>query len=345
MKKITISGVIGWDVTAKEIRDQIESAPNEEIELHVSSPGGSVWEALAIFNAIRSHTSKVRAVVDSIAASAAAYIVAAANEVEVFDNSIFMLHNPWSCACGDYQDFAKESEYLKSTRDITAKGFADKSNKPIDEIQEMMDEETWLFGKEIIDQGFADILMDTSQDDQDQNEVMTLARMRVKACFDTMQKDQKKLQEYQQLILNYVNQSDINQSQTQQNVADEPIKKEITKMNAEQLKREHPEVYSEIFEKGVNEERERVQAHLNFVKAGIAKDHAIQAIDEGKDFNKVEQSFYMTESAKKVDLDNRQSDNPDPDIATPKDDISQKDQHKDLMASIKKFSSVQMRGE
>jgi ATP-dependent protease ClpP protease subunit len=55
-KKIRIDGILGWDVNSSEIKQEFEKAANDEIELSVSSPGGSVWEAIGIFNAIRNQT-------------------------------------------------------------------------------------------------------------------------------------------------------------------------------------------------------------------------------------------------------------------------------------------------
>ncbi len=333
MKTIEISGVIGWDVYADDIRRQFNEAKNEEIDLRVSSPGGSVWEALGIFNAIREHTKTVTATISDIAASAAAYIVSAADNIKVFDNSVFMIHNPWSFALGDYRDFAKESEFLDDVAAITAKGFVQKTGKSLSKIRDLMDEETWLFGEKIVEEGFADtILPAETEDDTPENVMIAYAQTRVKNCFAQMQKDETKTAEYHQQIMNLI----------QQPKTIKPVIQEKKTMNLEEFKKDHLDLFNAIVSDATIKERKRVQAHLNFLKISCAKDHAIEAIEKGSVFDEVEMSFYQTESMKARDLEDRSDDNTADDTTPPppNDDISDDEKKKNLFNEAMKYSTV-----
>lgn len=334
MKTIEISGIIGWDVYADDIRRQFNEAKNEEIDLRVSSPGGSVWEAVGIFNAIREHTKPVTAIIMDIAASSAAYIINAADKIKVFDNSVFMIHNPWSIAIGDYRDFLKDSEWLEGHTEILSKGFSQKTGKSLSNIRELMDEETWLFGEKIVEEGFGDeVLKAETEDDTPENVLVAYAQTRVKNCFAQMQKDEKKVMEYHQQIMNSIP----IQQQTKK-----PVIQEKKTMNLEEFKKDHLDLFNAIVSDATTKERKRVQAHLNFLKISCAKDHAIEAIEKGSAFDEVEMSFYQTESMKARDLQNRADDNPLADTTPPKPngDISDEEKKKSLFDEAMKFSTI-----
>jgi ATP-dependent protease ClpP protease subunit len=104
--KLNIDGAIGVDVFAREVREQLAAAEGP-VEILVNSPGGSVTEGVAIYNAIRDYRragNQVTARVVGLAASMSSYIPLAADTVTVEDNAVFMIHEPSMIALGRKSD-------------------------------------------------------------------------------------------------------------------------------------------------------------------------------------------------------------------------------------------------
>jgi ATP-dependent protease ClpP protease subunit len=123
MKQIIFNGVVGVDVTADSLRKSFLDAGSEEIDLHVASPGGFVFDGLEIFNLIRDHNenkAKVNISLKGLAASMASYIALSVpvEQIKAEDNAILMIHNVWSLAVGDHRDLMKEAKEMVEESDI-----------------------------------------------------------------------------------------------------------------------------------------------------------------------------------------------------------------------------------
>lgn len=157
--EISVEGAIGqgWEdgVTAKDfIRDLKALGDLNQINLRIYSPGGSVMEGNAIFNALLAHPAKVTAQVD-FAASMATVIAMAADEIIIAENGFFMIHNPWSIAMGDSDDMRKTADLLDKIKTNIVAAYKRHAKLSDVEIGGMMDAETWLTADEAIDFGFA----------------------------------------------------------------------------------------------------------------------------------------------------------------------------------------------
>ena len=128
------------------------------IHLRINSPGGDVFAARAIEQALKEHPANIIAHIDGVAASAATYIALAANEVRMNDGAMFMIHNAWTWAAGDRNDLTKTATLLGKIDGTLAKTYADKTGKTVDEITKLMDAETWFTAQEALDYGFADLI-------------------------------------------------------------------------------------------------------------------------------------------------------------------------------------------
>jgi DNA-binding transcriptional MerR regulator len=91
-------------------------------------------------------------------------IALACDEVQVYDNAIFMIHNAQGFASGDHHEMIARSKHLKSMSNMLAQLYVKKTGKSEDEITTMMDETTYMFGQQIIDEGFADSLIETDEE-------------------------------------------------------------------------------------------------------------------------------------------------------------------------------------
>ena len=160
MKTFFMSGVIGWDVDSVELIDFLVEAKGEDVMIVINSPGGFVFDGFEIFNALADYTGNITIVMNAFTASIASYIAAVPNVKRICrDNTVWMHHNAWGCACGDYRELRKASNISESMSSIIARAYVKISKKKLKEIKDEMNEETWLFGKEIVDAGFADELI------------------------------------------------------------------------------------------------------------------------------------------------------------------------------------------
>ena len=160
---INISGEIGWDVTPDEIKKQLDAAKGKDIDVHIASPGGFVFDGIEIFNAIRDYKkqypkAQMMATIKGLAASMASYLAVnpAFDLITAEDNAVFMIHNAWGGAVGDYREMKKSAEVLEGISDLLGQAYSKKTGKNKSEIKKAMDEESWYFGNEILESGFVD---------------------------------------------------------------------------------------------------------------------------------------------------------------------------------------------
>lgn len=159
MSDLTIYGEIGWDATAASFHRALSDAPAGKVTVRLNSPGGSVFDGLAIGSLIRNH-GKVTAVVDGLAASAASIIFVAASRRVMAPGTMLMIHNPWSMVGGTSDDMRKEAEVLDTIAGEMAKLYADASGGKLSakDAEKLMDAETWLTPEQAVEIGLADAI-------------------------------------------------------------------------------------------------------------------------------------------------------------------------------------------
>ena len=163
MTVITLDGVVGWDIDAKEFADTLNSLSGD-IVFDTNSGGGYITDGVSILNLIRNYDRGTTTARVSYAASMMTQIALACDKVEVYDNAIFMIHNAQGVAFGDHREQRKQADIQERMSNMLAKLYVKKSGKTLLEIQEMMDNDTYLFGEEIVESGFADSVIVTEKD-------------------------------------------------------------------------------------------------------------------------------------------------------------------------------------
>lgn len=133
---------------------------NATINLRVNSPGGSVFAARAMEQALRAHKGKVVVHIDGLAASAATFIAMAGDEVIMAKGAMFMIHKAWTGMWGNAEDLRKEAELLDKIDGTLADTYAEKTGKEVSAISEWMAAETWFTAQEALDAGFATSIAD-----------------------------------------------------------------------------------------------------------------------------------------------------------------------------------------
>ncbi|AEL98167.1 head maturation protease [Mycobacterium phage BigNuz] len=151
-----------WGVDARTFRNELKALPDsvDTIELHINSPGGDVYEAIAIMNSLRQHEARVVTTVDGYAASSAGFIaVGASDELIVAENAEIMAHLPWALVVGDANDMRKMADDLDRIGRNIASIFAARAGGTVEEWMDVLTAETWWSAQEAVDAGIADTVL------------------------------------------------------------------------------------------------------------------------------------------------------------------------------------------
>ncbi|HFT1199731.1 TPA: ClpP-like prohead protease/major capsid protein fusion protein, partial [Escherichia coli] len=146
-----------WGVTAKQFISDLNALGDiTHINLHINSPGGDVFEGIAIFNALKTHGASITVYVDGVAASMASVIAMVGNPVIMPENTFMMIHKPFGFTGGDAEDMRTYADLLDKVEVVLLPAYAQKTGKTTDEIAAMLADETWMSGAECLAHGFAD---------------------------------------------------------------------------------------------------------------------------------------------------------------------------------------------
>lgn len=143
-------------VSAEALVPEIRAVKGGTVRLRINSPGGDVFAAQAICQAIRETGAKVIAHIDGYAASAATVIATAADEVEIAAGGFYMIHNAWTWAMGNANDLTATAGLLSKIDGSLAAQYAKKSGMAVDDVRAAMDAETWYTAEEAVAAGLVD---------------------------------------------------------------------------------------------------------------------------------------------------------------------------------------------
>ncbi|WP_432702683.1 head maturation protease, ClpP-related [Lysinibacillus sphaericus] len=135
------------------------------INLYINSPGGSVFEGLAIGNMLKRHKARVIAHVDALAASIASVIAMFADEVRMASNSLMMIHNAWTWASGNAEQLRKAADDIERINESVIQSYLDKAGDKLnnDTLKSLLDSETWLSAEEAFNYGLCDAIDDFNE--------------------------------------------------------------------------------------------------------------------------------------------------------------------------------------
>lgn len=332
MYELLIDKVIGADewrawfdeeteFSSDDARKALAAFPSGETEMRITidSPGGDVFEGITIFNIIRDFARnnpnvEITTYIQGMAASMASVIALAAwsvnprNAVIVEDNSIFMIHDAWGIVVGNANDMREGAEWFSKVDDMLRAVYVRRSGKSDDEIKAMMDAESWLWGNEIIEEGFADAIMDSTkgagvQKDlanglvnsvpNDKNERLVSAKAAFTKSQELMRSVSAKRKENgggksfraAAMALGIAggllpkNEADFS--------AENKKGDSSMKITVDELKKDNPEIYAQIVQDGENagvaKEQARVSRLLALGEKSGAKDFALECIKNGSD--------------------------------------------------------------
>jgi ATP-dependent Clp endopeptidase proteolytic subunit ClpP len=156
--EIVIYDEIGaFGIPAKTFLDELKAVGAvAELTVRINSPGGSVFDGVAIYDALKRHDAAITVWIDGIAASIASMIAMAGDEIVMPENAMFMLHDPSGLVMGTAADMRAMAEALDRMKAGMVAAYRDKSGRDDAKIEALMRDETWLSAQEALELGLAD---------------------------------------------------------------------------------------------------------------------------------------------------------------------------------------------
>lgn len=161
--EIVIYDSIGADwfgngITAKTFSDELKALDKSvnEIEVRINSPGGDVFDGIAIYNRLKQHSAKKTVYIDGLAASIASIIALAGDEIIMGEGALYMVHLPWTFAMGNRNDLENVVNRLTDIEEQMVSIYQKRSGLSRSEIKAMLEKETWMDADQAMENKFVD---------------------------------------------------------------------------------------------------------------------------------------------------------------------------------------------
>lgn len=255
----------------KDVQSVLQNANGEDIEIHINSGGGSVFDGYEIYNAIAEHKGNVTIKIVGLAASAASFISQAPNaKCYMSPLAEMMIHNASGSAEGQHVVMDSTSQKLQVTDATIAKAYTLKSGKTDSEIRSLMEAETWLTSEQAKDLGLIDgILFEAKTEPKQSHKLYNALNLDDEVILSDLEKC-KTMDELKNRITANLDKMFKTANNTQPTVVNTVVDNNFKESNAmeiktiEDLKNEYPELVKEVensaAENARNEERSRLKA-------------------------------------------------------------------------------------
>lgn len=162
--EISDTSWFGDEVTPAQFQKDLAALGDiSALDVYINSPGGDIFAGFSIYNILQRHKAGKTVHIDGLAASAASVIAMAGDIIKMPENATLMIHNAWTYTGGGVEDLRKTADELERLNGQIADIYAARTGKDKDEIAAMMSAETWMSGKEAMEAGFADELIENKK--------------------------------------------------------------------------------------------------------------------------------------------------------------------------------------
>lgn len=147
--------------SAQSFKQELDDLGDIDIlNIYINSPGGDVFEGIAITNMLLRHKAHKKVYIDGLAASIASVIAMAGDEIHMPQNSMLMIHNAWTYTCGNSNDLRELADNLDKINDSIRKTYLKKAGSKLDEetLKSLLDKESWLTAQECFTYGLCDFI-------------------------------------------------------------------------------------------------------------------------------------------------------------------------------------------
>lgn len=155
------------DISAISFRQILSNLGSiKELNLHINSPGGDVFQGIAIYNMLKQCKAKINVYIDGLAASIASVIAMSGDTIFMPKNAMMMIHNPMAgMVYGNAQELRKQADDLDRITQSSITTYLDKAGDKLDEdtLKKLMDSETWLTADHALEYGLCDEIIDSSE--------------------------------------------------------------------------------------------------------------------------------------------------------------------------------------
>lgn len=148
-----------WGISADQFTSELAAITAPAIRVEINSPGGDVFDGIAIYNALRAHPAHVTTRVDGLAASIASIIAQAGDHRVMLEAAQMMIHDPWGVCVGSASEMRAFAEILDAQAGVLAGIYARRSGRSVDDMRALMAAETWLTDAATVDAGLADEIL------------------------------------------------------------------------------------------------------------------------------------------------------------------------------------------
>jgi ATP-dependent Clp protease protease subunit len=162
--EILVYDVIGWPYNdAGDLVRYVNSLGDKDILVRLNTPGGDVFDGMAIFNSLANHKGKVTIRIEALAASMGSVLAMAGKEIQAYSNTMMMIHDPWTYMAGNQYELREMADLLEKISGNMLDVYAGRSKIGKREMKEIMKAETWYTAKEAKEKGFIDTILETGK--------------------------------------------------------------------------------------------------------------------------------------------------------------------------------------
>lgn len=171
-----LHGIVGsyWEgINFNDVRNALASFQGNEIEVHINSYGGDMFEGIAIKNFFSQRKETVTVIIDGLAASAASIIAMGADKILMPKDTQLMIHNPWTFAHGNAKELRKVADDLEKSQVSVEETYLKRFKGDREELKVLLDEETYLTADEALTLGLADGIYGEDEPEEASNNAET----------------------------------------------------------------------------------------------------------------------------------------------------------------------------
>lgn len=162
--EILVYDVIGWPYNdAGDLVRYINGLKGKDILVRLNTPGGDVFDGMAIFNSLANHKGKVTIRIEALAASMGSVLAMAGKEIQAYSNTMMMIHDPWTYMAGNQYELREMADLLEKISGNMLDVYTGRSKVGKREMKEIMKAETWYTAKEAKEKGFINTILETGK--------------------------------------------------------------------------------------------------------------------------------------------------------------------------------------
>ena len=168
----------------------------------MNSPGGYITDGMSIMNKISNYKKGSTTANITFAASMMTQIASACDTVNCYENAVYMIHHAQGVGFGDHMQVRKTANRLESFSNMLANNYVKQTGIKKDEILQMMTDETYMFGEEIVDKGFADNIID-SKTEENEDSAKSLAHLSFENCISKMKEKEEDVEKVAAILKDF----------------------------------------------------------------------------------------------------------------------------------------------